>query len=207
MRCLLFTFLISLAPLTLNAQTLDVLISDPTVFVDFDNSGPMLVDLEFLFQIESDAALVGQGPLGGDLFSNVSYTVSSNVLGLNGIASANLLDFELNPTASSSNDGFVLYTSGTNFLNGVTGFGGALNAFDGQAPFIVTGGSAFSQSSFGGLQTSLANGSLIDGSMFGFGFFGDTTISFTDAVPEPSSICLLTWFAGASLCRRKRQRL
>ena len=74
MRRLVFALFILLVPCALHAQTLDVVISDPTVFVDFDNSGPTEVDLEFLFQIDSSAVLVGQGPNNGDLFSNLSYT-------------------------------------------------------------------------------------------------------------------------------------
>ena len=93
MRRLVFALFILLVPCALHAQTLDVVISDPTVFVDFDNSGPTEVDLEFLFQIDSSAVLVGQGPNNGDLFSNLSYTVTSNILGLNGVAATNLLDF------------------------------------------------------------------------------------------------------------------
>ena len=204
MRRLVFALFILLVPCALHAQTLDVVISDPTVFVDFDNSGPAEVDLEFLFQIDFSAALVGQGPNNGDLFSNLSYTVTSNILGLNGVAATNLLDFELNPDQpiGSTNDGFLLFNSGTTSVNGVSGFGGVLNAFDGQSSLLVTGGSGPTTSGTGGLQTSLVNGSLIGGSIFNF---NDTTVSFTAAVPEPSSLVLLTGLASTWLCRRKRR--
>jgi len=204
MRRLLFALLISLTPYTLHAQILDVVISDPTVFVNFDNGGPMEVDLEFLFQINSNAVLVGQGPNGGDLFSNLSYTVSSNDLGLSGVAATNLLDFELNPNQpfGATNDGFLLFTSGTTSVDGISGFGGVLNAFDLQSSLLITGGSGPTTSGTGGLQTNLANGSLIGGSIFNF---NDTTVSFTVAVPEPSSLVLLIGLAGTCLCRRKRR--
>ena len=203
MRRLLFALLISLVPTALHAQILDVLISDPTVFVNIDNSGPMEVDLQYQFQIDSSFVLVGQGVNGGDLFSNLSYTVSSNDLGLNGVAATNLLDLELNPSVSlgATNDGFFLFNSGAGSFDGISGFGGVLNAFDGQSALLVTGGSGAVSTGFGGLQTSLANGSLIAGSIFNF---NDTTVSIT-VVPEPSSLALLVGLAGTCLCRRKRR--
>ena len=204
MRRLLFALLFPLAPITLHAQVLlDVVISDPTVFVNLDNSEPSQVDLEFTFQIDSSTALVGQGPNNGDLFSGLNYTVSSTALGLSGVAATNLLDFELNPDQpiGSTNDGFLLFNTGANSVNGVSGFGGVLNAFDGQSSLVVTGGSGPTTGGSGGLQTSLVNGSLISGSIFNF---NDTTVSFT-VVPEPSSLILLAGLTGTCLCVRKRR--
>ena len=204
-RLLMVICLVSFPNALWGGQILSVTISDPTVFASFNGAANSKVDIQYEFLIDANDVLLGQGVLNGDLWTGLNYTVSSNALGLNRVAATNQLDFELNPDKliGSSNDGFMLYTSGAGASSGVSGFGGVLNAWDRSSPLQVTGGSGPTSVGFGGFQTSLVNGDTLGASIFNF---FDTTVAITTpAVPEPSSLLLAAGLAGLGLCQRKKR--